>query len=158
MKFPIPTALSSAEAATLVTFGAKGRIVEAGALLGASTLLLSHTAPLVRTVDRFVGYGPSTLAPFMSNLSRWGAGNVEVRVGDCLEHLPQMEGEVAFIDLTGEEGITRSAMNALHPSIRYALVHDLTRVHCSGVERALTSLPNWRLVEAVGTLGVLVRR
>ena len=148
----IPTALSKAETHLLRQVARNRLVVEAGALLGYSTFNLATTALRVETVDRFEGYGTPTYNRFMSNLDIYGKGKVVARKGD----LPRMKGEMAFLDLTGEEKLTSLAMATIHSSVHLLLVHDLCRFNCRGVERAIHSQRKWKLVEAVDTIGVLV--
>lgn len=135
------------------------RVVEAGALLGFSTLLIGDVAAHVTSIDLHEGYGPSTLGPYMSNIRNMGCGNIRTVVGDFRNHLNAVKADVAFIDLTGKEDITREALSLLNKSVEIALVHDLGRVNCDGVIRAARGMDtDWDLVETIDTLGVLKRR
>lgn len=153
---PVRSSISGAEAHALQQLARGRRVVEAGALLGYSALLLSDVAAHVTSIDRHAGYGPSTWAPYRSNLARFARQPVRTIIGDALVWLPHVEADVAFLDLTGGEGLTTRALAALHPSVRVVGVHDLTRQSCPGVARAIARSA-WRLVEAVGTLGILER-
>jgi protein-L-isoaspartate O-methyltransferase len=78
----IPTALSLPEARELARLAEGRRVVEAGALLGFSTVVLARAAASVVSVDRHEGYDAPTLGKFLRNLDRFGVqGRVEVRVG-----------------------------------------------------------------------------
>lgn len=155
--FNIPTALSKAETDFLLRVCRNLRVVEAGALLGYSTLVMGSVASHVTSIDRHEGYSGSTFNRYTQNLHRYSRGNVRTVCANALTALPGLVGDVAFIDLTGDEALTRNAVLALNPSIRLALVHDLGRVACDGVAAALNSLRDWRLIEGVDTIGVIAR-
>jgi hypothetical protein len=67
----IQTALSNSECTLLRRIAAGRRVVEAGALLGFSTVLLASVAASVVSIDRHEDYGPSTWRPYRSNLVRF---------------------------------------------------------------------------------------
>lgn len=151
---PVKSCMSDAETRALQLLVDGRRSVEAGALLGYSALAMAKTASRVVSVDRHHGYGPSTFRPYMSNLIRFGDMNrIRPVVGDALELLPEVEADVAFIDLTGQEDLTARALSALHPSVRAVAVHDFGRSSCRGVERALARSP-WYIVNVVDTLAI----
>lgn len=154
---PVPSSLSDAETRRLQRLVDGRRVVEAGALLGYSALAMARTAARVVSIDRHDGYGPSTWAPYRSNLARFGDGQVIRPVrGEALLELPRVSADVAFLDLTGDERTTAAALRALHPSIQFVAVHDFDRNGCRGVARALAS-STWRVVELVDTLAVAQR-
>ena len=151
----VPTALSRVESAALHRLTHGKRVVEAGALLGYSTLVIASGAVEVISIDRHDGYSGSTWNRYRSNLLRFAPGNVNAIKGDCLLELPHHSVEVAFLDLTGERDLTLAALNALHPIVGLTLIHDVNRVHCDGVMEAIRA-SRWQLIEAVDTLGVLI--
>lgn len=155
-KYGISTALSAAEDTLLKSIASGQRVVEAGALCGHSTLLLSHSATNVVSIDKHEGYGPSTFNTFMSNIRRHGRGNVSVLVGDATELLPHVYAHVAFIDLTGEYDLTKRALASLPGWVEWVAIHDVGRVHCEGVMKAIRESV-WELVDIADTLGILRR-
>lgn len=156
LKYPINSAVSEPELRALLRLAEGKRVIECGALLGFSTIHLGATAGSLISIDRHKGYGPDTLNPFLSNITTHCV-DVEPLVGDCVDLLPQVVGDIAFLDLDGTLNLTRSALLALHKSVSICAVHDLTRNSCHGVEEAILHTHGWRLHEAVGTLGILVR-
>lgn len=151
----IRTALSDGEARALARLADGRRVVEAGALLGASAVVLGSTAASVVSIDKHEGYGPSTLRAYRSNLDRYALRrNVRPIVGDVVDHLPLVPADVAFIDLTGEYALTRVALEST--TARVIALHDLCRVHCDGVERAIKDT-GLQIVEHIDSLAVCVR-
>lgn len=129
-------------------------MVEAGALLGFSTIKLSHVAASVVSIDKHEGYTTSTYRRFMSNIERFGDRyRVQPIVGDAVDRLQAIDADVAFIDLTGQFDLTRSAMRAVRPDL--VLVHDVGRAHCQ-VDAAIVAA-GFRVVEAVDTLALCER-
>lgn len=151
----VPTAISQREADCLARHARDKRVVEAGALLGASTITLARTAVHVVSIDRHMGYTGDTWAAYLSNLDRAG---VRLRVtairGEAIAQLPKHDADMAFIDLTGEYGLTLSAINATTAPL--IAIHDYQRVRCEGVARAIKTA-GLRLVEVVDSLAVAIR-
>ena len=84
----IPTALSPAESMLLQRVARGRRVVEAGALLGHSTIVLASTAASVVSIDKHEGYGPSTLGAWLRNIDRYCVqGLVKLVQGDALVEL-----------------------------------------------------------------------
>jgi precorrin-6B methylase 2 len=154
----IPTAISFRERLALARYARSKRVVEAGSLLGASTLWMEQLATSVVSIDRHEGYGHPTLAIMKNNLMRYGQGRIEMRVGDALAVLPSVEADVAFIDLTGDQDLTLNVLETLPSSIQVTLVHDCERSRCEGVVRAIQRQASWRQLEQVDTLAILGRR
>ena len=131
-------------------------VVEAGALLGYSTIALARKAGHVTSIDRHEGYpwwNPSpTLPLFEQNLKDYAAWNVTTIVGSAEEELPKHRGELAVIDLDGRFETTQKALGAAQCPL--LLVHDACRSSCEGVEQALK---DYEIIEGVGTF-VLCRR
>lgn len=149
----IPTALSPRECALMRRVATGQRVVEAGALLGASTILLAKVASKLTSIDRHEGYSGPTLRPFLHHLHHFGvAGNVDVRVGEAALHLPTVAADVAFIDLTGTLDVTLQAMWATTASI--LMIHDTQRQHCDGVAKAI-ALAGGRAIAQADTLSVV---
>jgi hypothetical protein len=153
----VPTSLSKREARELAFHAEGKRVVECGALLGGSTIVLSTAAREVMSIDRHQGYNIPTFNRFMSNLLRYGvADKVRVKVDD-VKNLPTgwLEGDFAFIDLDGTYETTKAALAALK-GVPYIGVHDVQRVHCVGVELAILE-SNRKPISMVDTLVVLGR-
>lgn len=144
----IPTAVTAAEAAELQRH-AKGKIVlEVGALLGYSTILLAKVAERVHSVDPHVGYPASnprpTLKPFLRNLH---ASNVRQRVtvhlGTDAEILPALRDDsfdMAFLDLTGMYDDTLACMERVTRLLKpgsVLCVHDCGHPEWPGAAEAV---------------------
>lgn len=152
----IPTALSAAESRALRTFSRGMRVIECGALLGYSTLLFAEQAASVVSIDRHEGYGPSTLAPYLSNIA--GHRDVIVPVvGDCRQLLPFLTADRYFLDLDGTYATTRAALTAIRDSHVPVAVHDFRRQSCAGVERAILDA-GYDIDQVVDSLAIVVRR
>lgn len=151
----VPTALSSREVRALQDLARGRKVVEAGALLGGSTIIMARVAREVVSIDRHEGYTAPTLRQFMSNMDRAGVSNV-VRpvVGNAHELLDKHPAELAFIDLTGRLEDTLAALKAVRAPI--VAVHDLCRSHCEGVEAAIRA-SGLHIVGHVDTLAICVR-
>ena len=71
----IPTALSAVEADALRSLSTGKNVLEVGALLGFSTVVMGQVANTVVSVDPHDGYPAAnprpTLEPFIANLSRF---------------------------------------------------------------------------------------
>lgn len=151
----IPCALSARERAALRRWTQHKIVAEAGALLGGSTVELARAARHVISIDRHEGYTLPTYRQFRANLDRYGAYNVTPIQGDALSILPSVEAEVAFIDLTGSYNVTLAALQATTAPL--ALVHDLGRPRCGGVEQAIRDVGG-HVLEHVDTLAVVALR
>lgn len=152
----IPTAISTAESRALRTFSRGMRVIECGALLGYSTLLFAEQAASVVSIDRHEGYGPSTLAPYLSNIA--GHRDVIVPVvGDCRQLLPFLTADRYFLDLDGTYATTRAALTAIRDSRTPVAVHDFRRQSCAGVERAILDA-GYDIDQVVDSLAIVVRR
>lgn len=151
----IPCALSAAERNLLASMARGRRVVEAGALLGGSTVTLAKVATTVVSIDRHEGYSGPTLRPFLANLDRCGVrSRVDVRVGDAAHLLTSVDADVAFVDLTGTYEVTLAALWAVRAPV--VLVHDVDRQRCEGVARAIRMVGGVGLAQ-VDTLAVLAR-
>jgi tRNA A58 N-methylase Trm61 len=152
----IPTSLSCRETLALQRWGRERVVVEAGALLGFSTITLAQVARRVVSVDRHVGYnGAPTERRFRSNLHRTGvADRVDVRVGDITDHLPTISADFAFIDLDGTAATTGTALAHLRSSL--VGVHDLGRSHCPGVEDVIRRNIHRRLFHPLEHIDTLI--
>lgn len=152
----IPTAISAAEARALREFSRGLRVIECGALLGYSTLLFADQAASVVSIDRHEGYGPSTLAPYLSNIA--GRRNVIVPVvADCRDVLPFLTGDRYFLDLDGTYATTRAALAAIRDSRVPVAVHDFRRQSCDGVARAILDA-GYDIEQVIDSLAIVVRR
>lgn len=159
----IPTAISPREASFMSALARGKTVVEFGALLGFSTVVLARSARWVTSVDRHQGYldaGHTTYRAFMNNIGRHKVENVSVVIADALTYTgtPGTQ-DMAFVDLTGEYTLTLKVLKGLNIRHRVplVLVHDLLRSNCQGVEQAITDA-NWKIVGQVDTLALCVRR
>ena len=152
----IPTAISPAEARALRVFSRGMRVIECGALLGYSTLLLAEQAASVVSIDRHEGYGPSTLAPYLSNIASRRDMIVPV-VADCRAVLPFLTGDRYFLDLDGTYATTRGALTAIRDHGVLVAVHDFRRQCCDGVARAILDA-GYDIEQVVDSLAIVVRR
>lgn len=87
LSFYVPTALSRAEARALADQSRDRRVVEAGSLLGGSTLVLASAAREVVSIDRhngYVGRPNDTYRALRRNLEVAGVGNAHCLVGDFM--------------------------------------------------------------------------
>lgn len=151
-----PTALSQAETALLQRLARDRTVVEAGALLGYSTIRLAEVSPApVVSIDRHGGYSGDTKARFLSNLDRAGVRHrVHPVIGEAVAELARTSAAMAFIDLTGEYDLTMNAARAAQTKI--VAIHDYGRFNCPGVARAVKDL-RWPVVERADTLIVLAK-
>lgn len=132
----IPTTLSPREVRLLTRVTESRRVVEAGALLGFSTIATACKASHVVSIDRHEGYSGSTWHPFLSNLHRFGVRDKVTPVkGDIKDVLPLYHGDIGVLDLTGTFEDTLQALALFQ--VPYLLIHDFQRVKCEGVERAI---------------------
>ena len=150
-----PTALSPREVACLQRWASGKLVVEAGALLGYSTIKLAEVATRVISIDRHKDYTIPTLTRFRSNLDRAGIRDkVEIVVECALSALPRYRADFGFIDLTGQCMLTQQALEACQAPI--VGVHDFQRPHCEGVERAIRGA-GFEVVEVIDTLAICRR-
>lgn len=145
----IPTALSHREIMCLQRWALNKRVIEAGALLGASTVALSHVANSVISIDKHEGYTGPSLKPYMNNIWLYGNANVLPVVGDVLHHLQRYHGQFGFIDLTGDDLLTRIALNLIQCPV--VAVHDHQRPNC----RVSNVLRDYEVLEVVDTLAIV---
>ena len=149
----IPCALSKPEYRLLAELTDGRRVVEAGALLGGSTVHIARFAASVISIDKHEGYSVPTWRQYRSNLQRFGAYNVKPIKADCLLALPGAPAELAFLDLTGGRSLSYAAVRAVHPSVRLVAVHDFGRQGCDVPDR----IPGWRPFRRADTLLVFER-
>jgi hypothetical protein len=153
----IPTALSKREDAVLQHYARDKTVVEAGALLGHSTIQLASVAKRVISIDRHCGYQywpNDTLRMFKRNLEVTGvARKVQWIVGDC-HLLANYRADFAFIDLCGTYANTLAAIRAARAP--HIAVHDYERQSCRGVALAVMA-SGYKIVERVDSLIVLQR-
>jgi hypothetical protein len=150
----IPTALTPAETRFLVRLAAGKRVLEAGALLGFSTITMAKAGASVVSIDRHCGYGPTTLRPFLNNLALHGCQGVEVVVGDVREvELPGVD--LAVLDLTGQRALTEAAL--IKVAAPWILLHDAGRQNCEGVGEAIRA-QNLQVAEGVGTFALIQKK
>lgn len=148
-----PSALSARETRLLQHYAHQRRVVEAGALLGYSTIMLARVAARVVSIDKHEGYTTPTLRRYMTNLERASVlPRVTPIVGDAIELLPRHAADLAFIDLTGERELTLAALLAVRAPI--VGVHDVTRSRCRGVCDAIR-IAGYSSLAHVDTLAIL---
>lgn len=153
----IPTALSPAEARELRSFAEGMRVIEAGALLGFSTLLMAETAAKVISIDRHEGYGPSTLSAFLSNIEGRGEKIIPV-IADVRSIIPFLRADRYFIDLDGTYETTKAVLEAIPFENVSIAIHDFGRNNCPGVERAIMECEGVDIDRVVDTLCFLRKR
>jgi hypothetical protein len=148
-----PSALSPRETDALQRWARARRCVEAGALLGYSTIHMAQVASGVVSIDRHEGYSGPTWKPYLSNLERAGVRHRVLPVkGDVFDALPHVDGDFGFIDLTGTYDVTRKALSLMRA--HFVGVHDATRSRCEGVGQALR---DYITLEHVDTLVIAVK-
>lgn len=154
----VPTAIGHREIACLQRWARDRVVVEAGALLGYSTIKMAKVARKVISIDRHSGYSGETERRFRSNLERflvtYQHAAIHVKVGDCFELLPLLSADLTFIDLTGTYEDTLKAL--LMASSRLIAVHDTRRNGCRGVDLAIMN-SGYPTLEQVETLTILKR-
>lgn len=152
----IPTALSRREDLALQRYARDRRVVEAGALLGHSTIQLAQTAKHVVSIDRHIGYDywrNDTLRAFRRNLTVGGVfQKVDAVVGDAVQMLPRYSADFAFIDLCGTYGGTLAAIRAARAPL--IGIHDFERQSCAGVARAVKD-SGYAIRERIDSLVIL---
>lgn len=151
----IPTALSAREASALSRHAEGKVVVEAGALLGFSTIHLAKTAKQVTSIDRHTGYDywrNDTLKEFCRNLEVAGvSGRVNTVVGD-FSLIATYPADFAFIDLDGTYRTTLRAI-ALAGADRIG-IHDYDRQSCPGVAQAVKD-SGLAILERIDSLVIL---
>jgi len=153
----IPTALTKAESIALEMLAIDNRVLEVGALLGYSTVVMARVACQVVSVDPHQGYPERdpkpTLDEYLNNLERYGViekvvpviGTIE-KAGEFLD--PEMFSLV-FLDLTGRYEDTFQAMmniNCLHGGGVLA-VHDCGHPEWPGVQQAVQEFSKLEKIE-----------
>jgi hypothetical protein len=153
----IPTALSMREVGVLQSYARGREVVEAGALLGFSTVHMAKVAKRVVSIDRHTGYDRlpnDTYRAFRRNLEVY---NVQARVlpvvGDC-SLLAEHDGDFGFIDLDGTCSTTLRAIGQCR--CPFIGVHDYARQNCRGVADAV-ELAGLRVRERTDSLIILER-
>jgi hypothetical protein len=151
----IPTALSRREDQLLQRYAKDRIVVEAGALLGHSTIQLARTAKHVTSIDRHTGYdywANDTYRLFRRNLEVTHTHNrVRSVVGD-VALLADYPADFAFIDLCGTRHGTLKALRAANSPL--IGVHDYDRSGCKGVAQAVED-SGYEIVERVDSLVIL---
>lgn len=153
----IPTALSAREDAALRKYAAHRKVVEAGALLGHSTIQLAGTADQVISIDRHTGYDHwrnDTFRQFRRNLEVAGVSNRVIPVIGDASLLADYSADFAFIDLCGTYQTTLAAIMAADAPV--VAVHDYERQSCPGVAQAVEA-SGLEVIERIDSLIVLKR-
>lgn len=144
----IPTALTDKEADELVRRAFGRSVLEIGALLGYSTVVLASAADRVISVDPHIGYPADdprpTLNRFLRNLDRYGVRDtVTVMLGRDDEVLPLLaenQFDLAFVDCTGEYDTTLNAMKRATQLLKKGgalAVHDCGHPDWPGANKAV---------------------
>lgn len=149
----IPCGLSPRERAALKRWCAGFPVLELGSLLGGSTIEIASVASRVTSVDPHRGYRGLSERAFRSNLDRLGASHKVGVIVEDFRNIKLPSAERAFIDLTGELELTRTALRSVDAPV--VMIHDLMRQGCSGVELALS---NFKIIEHVDSLAVCVKK
>lgn len=153
----IPTAVSTRESTVLRRYAGHNLVVEAGGLLGYSTIQLARTARNVVSIDRHTGYDHwrnDTLRQFQRNLDVCGvSARVQVVVGDA-RLLSQYPADFSFIDLCGTYKTTLAAILAARSP--FIGVHDFERTSCRGVGLAVED-SGYEVIERADSLIILKR-
>ena len=159
----IPTALTSRETSTLQHLAAGKRCVEAGSLLGYSTVAMGQVARQVVAIDPHDGYPywqpRPTFEVFLRNIRRHQvAERVVPVVGNGEDHLILHPADVAFLDLTGHYDITLRCLEAARSPI--ICCHDYMRGGCHGATEAVDFFARrgGYTVRTVDTLAVIEAR
>lgn len=148
--FPdIPTALTVAESERLEELADDRFVLEAGALLGYSTIVLARVAAHVVSVDPHDGYPADdprpTLDSYLANLKRYDVVDrvtpVLMTLDLALPFLTPEYFDLVFFDLTGEYEDTAQAMRSVEHWLTGGLaalaVHDCGHPEWPGVQRAV---------------------
>lgn len=159
----IPTSVSLREQAVLRYYARERDVLEMGALLGASTIVMAQVADHVISIDKHSGYNPrgSTYRSYMSNIHRYGLVDKVWPQQRCVLGLQHpfivMDPQVfAFVDLTGGYRITQHALKLVR-AFPLIAIHDITRAYCNGAMQALEESGR-PTIEHVDTLVVLGSR
>ncbi len=159
----IATAMTRAEAEELARLADGKVVLEFGALLGFSTVVLAQTADMVYSVDPHFGYPLAaprpTLTPFLANLERYGVTQKVVPILSKAENiLPIIDSksiDLVFIDITrcAELLLYESAQN-IKPKV--IAVHDYGIPEWTGATEAVDkfSAETGKRFRLVGTLAI----
>jgi predicted O-methyltransferase YrrM len=146
----IPTAVTAAEAARLASLASGGDVLELGAWLGFSTVILAQAARRVTSVDwhqgdaslTAMGEGEaSTWEAYRANLARYGvASKVDARRGRFAEVLPALQKQGAlfdgvFIDAQHDAAAVQADLELALPLVRpggWVAFHDYGRSDATG--------------------------
>ena len=145
----IPTALTESETTALQAIVKDKYVLEIGALLGYSTVVMAQTAKCVTSIDPHEGYPEDnprpTWAPYLANLRKHQVQGKVLPIRDTWQHAVK-EGlpapyDVVFMDLTGKYEDTHELLMYLHPEWGWRLkticVHDCGHPDWPGVDRAV---------------------
>jgi len=148
----IPTALTPAETELLQSLARDKYVLEVGALLGYSTVVLAQVAKQVISIDPHEGYPDNNPRPtwqtYRENLARHGVKDkVLPYKATWQEVAAHDEGglpapyDMVFMDLTGRYEDTMELLMYLHPEWGWRLktiaVHDCGHPDWPGVDRAV---------------------
>lgn len=153
--YQIPTALSLREAKRLQHYARDRFVLEVGALLGFSTVVMARVARQVLSIDRHTGYDKlpnDTYKQFRRNLEVYNVRGKVVPVLGDFRAMRQWGSDFCFIDLDGTHGTTLEAIRLCRAPI--VGVHDYGRQNCPGVASAVRA-SGYRVMERVDSLIVL---
>lgn len=151
----IPSAVSLREAKALQRYSKDRYCIEAGSLLGFSTVVMGRVAKQVLAIDRHTGYDKlpnDTYRLFLRNLDVYNVTKTVIPVLGDFRALSRWRADFAFIDLDGEHNTTLEAIQRARAPI--VGVHDYGRQNCKGVESAVRAC-GYQVMERVDSLVVL---
>lgn len=153
--FAIPTALSLREAQRLQHYARDRYVLEVGALLGFSTVVMARVARQVLSIDRHTGYDKlpnDTYKQFRRNLEVYNVRGKVVPVLGDFRVMSKWGSDLCFIDLDGTHATTLEAIKLCRAPI--CAVHDYDRQNCHGVSSAVRA-SGYPVMERVDSLIVL---
>ena len=166
MSFPreIGSAVSDAEAAKLQELAQDRLVLEMGAHLGFSTVVLAQVATKVHSVDWHRGdasAGPGDLAAYLGNLRSNGVEDRVVthlgRFEDVLPLLGLWRFGLAFVDGEHDRGSVNRDISLALPRLRapgWLAIHDYGRFEVAAAVDAWAAARNWK-VEVIDHLAVV---
>lgn len=162
MLINIPSALTHRETALLQSMAFDRHVLEAGALLGYSTVALAQVAKHVTSYDPHMGYPAARPSPtwniFNHNITCHGVSEQitahRMSFEECLDFSSY---DMAFADMTGRYAITSKFLE-LTSHIPIVGIHDYERNNCHGATNAVNDyILSHKLtrIERVDTLIIL---